>query len=706
MLKFHGWINTMHTLSGWVVRVLWLVSLVVTGAAQATVDDVPVDIAVPVAAAAPDNEAPAPRSPRLVRAYEHILSFDTHARFNADGSMEMRENIKVLSLGQEIRRGIFRTLPLTWNRQDGKIFSVDYQVKQVLRDGIAEPFSLDKTAKTLTVRIGSADHILQPAIYNYEIRYQVSNHFSRFPEWDELYWNVTGNDWAYPIAKASFQLELPNASNSLNSEGKDTRLRTIDVYTGERGAKEHHARILPNGSIQTTQPLDQGEGLTVVYTWPRDILAGAAAPQASSPLVHLLVPTLATSALWIPVLLLMTYCLWWWRKNVTNIGLKMPPVVPLYAMPTNLSPGYLRFITQRKYDDVAFSSDLLDLVAKRGAAITLKASKSASPWFSKFQSADQQWLSYQAEDSNKRLTTGDRQLLGLLFSGARKNINLSLAYQRPMQNARKWLEKRSEDQRGKLFSKWGQPVRRAVYIMLLIPLICGILFNAGAAAITIPAMIFLLIGLTLLSLPLRLLLNPKKTWNTWGFIPLVISLIFGPFATFASGLFMFAMLPLTQFPAGYIGALLVAILLCLAFGWMIPRYTQQGLNDLATARGLKLYLGTAERNRYQALYPPDQLVAHFESLLPAALALGVGKTWANTFAEYLSQSGAMSEAFADADWKRVDRFSHSCIASSMATPSSSSSSGSSSSSSSSSGSGSSGGGSSGGGSGGGGGGGW
>lgn len=694
----------MAAISGLLVRVLWVLSLLMTAAAPATADDIAVG-AAPVTEA-PDREAVPASAPRWVRAYEHILSFDTHAHFNPDGSMEMRENIKVLSLGQEIRRGIFRTLPLTWNRQDGKIFSVDYQIKEVLRDGVAEPYSLDKTSKTLTVRIGSAEHILQPAIYNYQIRYQVSNHFSRFPEWDELYWNVTGNDWAYPITKASFQLELPDASNYLDNEGRDSRLRSIDVYTGTLGAKEHNASILSDGGVQTTQPLDQGEGLTVVYTWPRDILAGAAAPQASSPLVHLLLPTLATSAIWIPVLLLAVYCLWWWRNNVTAIGLKMPPVVPLYTMPTTLSPGYLRFITQRKYDDVAFSSDLLELVAKRGAAITLKASKSTGPWFSRFQSADEQWLSYQPDDNNKRLTTSDKQLLGLLFSGSRKNINLGLAYQRPMQNARKWLEKRSEDQREKLFNKWGKPVRRAVYIMLLIPVICGALFNLGAAVITIPALIFLLFGILLLSLPLRFLLSPKKTWNTFGFIPLVIALLFGPLTTFGGGAFLFGMLPLTQFPAGYIGALLAAILLCMAFGWMIPRYTQRGLNDLATAQGLKLYLGTAERNRYQALYPPDQLVAHFESLLPAALALGVGKTWANTFAEYLSKSGAMSEAFVDADWQRVNRFSRSCTASSMATPSSSSSSGSSSSGSSSSGSGSSGGGSSGGGSGGGGGGGW
>jgi len=692
----------MAALFRWIVCVLGGLSLIVIGTTQVVADIAPVEIA-PITNVESIRPTP-PSHSGLIRAYEHILSFDARAHFNADGSMEMRENIKVLSLGKEIKRGIFRTLPLTWDRQDGKAFKVDYQVKSVLRDGVSEPFSLDKTANTLTVRIGSPDHILKPAIYKYEIRYQVSNHFSRFSDWDELYWNVTGNDWSYPITKTSFQLELPDASLYRDSEGKDSRLRTIDIYTGNQGEKEQNARILPNGAIQTTQPLSKGEGLTVVYTWPRDILGGADDPQAVFPLVHLLLPTLATSALWIPVLLMVIYYLWWWRKNVTAIGLKMPPVVPLYAVPDNFSPGYLRFITRRKYDDVAFSSDLLALVAKRCVTITVKANELNSPWSSQFHSLDKQWLSYQPEHKNQRLTADDKHLLGLLFKGDRKNINLSLPYQRPMQNARKWLEDRSKKQRDKVFIKIGKSIRRAVYIMLLIPIICGALFSPAAAAMTVPALIFLPLGIAMLSLPLRFLLNPKAIWDDWGFIPLVFSLIFGSFVTFSGGLFLFSILPLTEFPAGYIGALLVSILLCIGFALLIPRYTQQGLNDLAVAQGLKLYLGTAERHRYQILYPPDQRVSHFESLLPTALALGVGKTWANTFAEYLSQSGAISEAFADTDWKSVSRFSHSCSASSRSTPSRSSSSGSSGSSSR--GSGSSGRGSSGGGSGGGGGGGW
>lgn len=150
--------------------------------------------------------------------------------------------------------------------------------------------------------------------------------------------------------------------------------------------------------------------------------------------------------------------------------------------------------------------------------------------------------------------------------------------------------------------------------------------------------------------------------------------------------------------------MLTAIALCAFVAWKTPRYTQKGLNDLAVAKGLKLYIKTAEEKRYQTLYPPDQMVAHFESLLPVALALGVGKTLANTFARYLSSTGAISEVLQQTDWRDMHHFYQSCHSAASEKPVERSEGGSSGSGYS--GSGSSGGGSSGGGSGGGGGGGW
>ncbi|WP_037386194.1 DUF2207 domain-containing protein, partial [Serratia sp. DD3] len=638
--------------------------------------------------------------------YEHILSFDARARFNPDGSMVMQEKIKLQALRQQIHRGIFRTLPLRWNRQDGKLFNVNYQIIQVLRNGFPEPYSLDRTNETLTIRMGSADRLLQPGVYNYEIQYQVSNHFSRFPDWDELYWNVTGNGWAYPIDSASFHLELPEARYYLDNKGRDSRLRTIDVYTGTKGEKQHNARILPDGSVVTSQPLAQGEGLTVAYTWPRAILATAPAPLAHSPLSRLLLPTLKTAVLWIPALLLLGYCLFWWRKNVFAPGLKMPVVVPLFELPATLSPGYLRYITKRAYDDIAFSSDLLNLVAKRGIALTQKGDQSAASEALKTSSNNEQWLSRLPEEGNKQLDNNDKLLLKMLFPGKRKNLNLSVAYQRPMQNARIWLKERSEKQKPQLFNLVGKSVRRAIYILLLNPVICGVFFDPGIAMKSTFSLLFLLLGLAVLSVALKMLFrlgtiisDPKGSIPVFILVLLfIICMIVGLSLTFTSGSAMLEMLSLSQFPAGYIGALLVSSILCVSFYWFIPRYSQKGLNDLAIAKGLKLYLCAAEKYRYQSLYPPDQLVSHFERLLPVALALDVGKTWANTFAQYLIATGAMSTLFDPTNLHSLHHFSQSCSSCSSPTPgtsNSSDSSGSNSSSSNYSGSGSSDGGSSG-----------
>ncbi|PVZ87095.1 DUF2207 domain-containing protein [Serratia sp. S1B] len=460
-------------------------------------------------------------------------------------------------------------------------------------------------------------------------------------------------------------------------------------------------------SPSVTQTAEQGEGLTVAYTW-----ANEPDPQASSTIAHLLLPTVKTSALWIPVLLLIGYCLFWWRKNVTGPGLKMPAIVPLFELPTALSPGYLRYITQRSYDDIAFSSDLLNLVAKHGVALSQKEGKSSRWGFFKRLAKQEQWLSLLPSAGNTQLNDNDKQLLKTLFANDRKNINLSAAYQRPMLNARIWLAACCMKQEPQLFTRLGKAVPRAVYILLLIPLICGLLFHPGIAIVTVISLLLLLFGFTLLSLPLMMgvtlrslqlmmLFRPSsEISDTKGRIHFFIFFtLFGLGAISISASMMFNMLDPTQLPAGYIGALLTSMLLCLIFFWRIPRYTQKGLNDLAIAKGLKLYLGAAEKYRYQSLYPPDQLVLHFERLLPVALALGVGKTWANTF-QYLITTGTMPEVFTPTNWDSLQSFTRNCSSSSKPPPSrsdSSSSSGPSSSGSGSSGEGSSEGGSSGGG---------
>jgi hypothetical protein len=115
---------------------------------------------------------------------------------------------------------------------------------------------------------------------------------------------------------------------------------------------------------------------------------------------------------WLPLLLMAAYYLMWWRKNVTKAGLKMPPVVALYSLPPGMSPGYLRFITRRKYDDVAFSSDLLALVAKRGMAVSGDSQHTPNPWLAN--AGVKQRLTRLPVEGNRQLNYDDRQLLSTL----------------------------------------------------------------------------------------------------------------------------------------------------------------------------------------------------------------------------------------------------------------------------------------------------
>lgn len=70
------------------------------------------------------ESSPLPANARRVPAYEHILFFDSLARFQPNGSMEMRENITVLAPGKEIRRGFSARCPLAGTDRTAKFLAL------------------------------------------------------------------------------------------------------------------------------------------------------------------------------------------------------------------------------------------------------------------------------------------------------------------------------------------------------------------------------------------------------------------------------------------------------------------------------------------------------------------------------------------------------------------------------------------------------
>jgi hypothetical protein len=95
-------------------------------------------------------------------AQERILSYDSQVMVNADGSLDVTEQIRIRAEGNQIRRGIFRDFPTRYRDRYGNRVVVDFQVLEVLRDGRPEPWFTERVGNGVRINTGNDD--LLPAV--------------------------------------------------------------------------------------------------------------------------------------------------------------------------------------------------------------------------------------------------------------------------------------------------------------------------------------------------------------------------------------------------------------------------------------------------------------------------------------------------------------------------------------------------------------
>jgi hypothetical protein len=191
-------------------------------------------------------------------AVERILDFVSDVTVERNGDLSVTETIGVQAEGNEIRRGIFRDFPTTYHRRrDGSQVFVGFHVLSVTRNGNTEDFTLENMSNGVRVRIGSANRILNTGRHEYVIKYVTTRQIGFFPDFDELYWNATGNGWNFTIDRAEARITLPEA----------VPFRQSAFYTGPQDANGRDASIAEErpGHIvfRTTRPLPPRNGLTV-----------------------------------------------------------------------------------------------------------------------------------------------------------------------------------------------------------------------------------------------------------------------------------------------------------------------------------------------------------------------------------------------------------------------------------------------------------
>ena len=202
-------------------------------------------------------------------AEERILGYDSELTVNADGSLDVVETIRVRAEGSQIRRGIFREFPTRYRDGYGNRMVVDFELLGVERDGRPEPHFTEAMPNGVRINTGNDEFLTVPADITYTLRYRTTRQLGFFDTHDEIYWNVTGLGWAFPIDQAQARVQLPAAVPRVQM-----RLDAYTGYDGEKGAAFEAAAPSDGvATFRTTTPLAPQQGLTIVVGFPKGLVA-------------------------------------------------------------------------------------------------------------------------------------------------------------------------------------------------------------------------------------------------------------------------------------------------------------------------------------------------------------------------------------------------------------------------------------------------
>ena len=293
--------------------------------------------------------------PLLAGADERILAFHSDILVFESGWIEVTETIRVRAERNRIRRGIYRDFPTRYRDVYGNNHEVAYEPLAVLRNDVREDFHTRERENGIRTYFGSSNRMLAAGIHTYTFRYRANRMLGFFDEQDELYWNVTGLEWAFPIDKAS-------ATIVLKFEG-DPAIQNTDAFTGPMGsrAKDFTERSEGPASVtfESTRVLVPHEGLTIVVGWPKGFVPPPGQLRKAGWLltdnVNLIVALTGLVAM-------LSYFIPVWR----NFGkdLEEGLIFTRYEPPAGFSPASLRYMKQMYYDSKVMTAAVVNLAVK------------------------------------------------------------------------------------------------------------------------------------------------------------------------------------------------------------------------------------------------------------------------------------------------------------------------------------------------------
>ena len=275
-----------------------------------------------------------------------IEDFHSDVIVMPDGLIDVTENIQAHFIGGPWH-GLYRLIPVEYVTPQGFNYSLFLDVKKVT-DGNGNALRYEsrreRDYRRLKIYVPNADNSTQTI----SLEYTVSDALRFFDDHDELYWNVTGDEWDIPIQAASTRIVLPTGTTNIRA----------NAFTGAYRSREQNAEIdvASNGvEVRTRAPLGIHEGLTVAVAMDKGFVHQPTAGQQIALFLRsnwpLVVPLFA---------FVVMFYLWWTHGRDP----RRRPIAAQYEPPDQLTPGEAGTLVDNSADMRDITAGIVDLAVR------------------------------------------------------------------------------------------------------------------------------------------------------------------------------------------------------------------------------------------------------------------------------------------------------------------------------------------------------
>ena len=275
-----------------------------------------------------------------------IEKFSSEIVVAPNGSIDVTEVITVRFIGGPWH-GLYRSIPVEYVTPQQLNYSLFLTVKNIAdSDGNKLKFEANRERhyRKLKIFVPNADN----STHTISIEYTVSDALRFFEDHDELYWNITGDEWDVPIQRADARIILPEGTTNIRA----------NVFTGSFRSTAHDAdvEIVGNGvEVRTRDPLRYHEGLTVAVAFDKGFVHEPTAFDKFSLFVR------SNWPLGLPfVVFAIMFYLWWTQGRDPRLR----PIAAQYEPPDQLTPGEAGTLVDNSADMRDITSSIVDLAVR------------------------------------------------------------------------------------------------------------------------------------------------------------------------------------------------------------------------------------------------------------------------------------------------------------------------------------------------------